>query len=215
MKIFDGLYGFLWQNHVQNNCNTFFIDGTRRILIDPGHYHLFGHVQRNLEFLGISLDQIHVVIVTHGHPDHMEAVRRFGKSTLFAMNREEYLFIDELAGAYLDIPAPDFFLDEGELTIGEHTFQVITTPGHSPGSLCLYWNRKKVLFTGDVVFYDGIGRTDLVGGSGLQLKESIQRLSRLDVDYVLPGHGSVLVGKESVEKNFRRIESLWFNYLSV
>lgn len=213
MKVFDDLYAILWRSHTQNNCNTYLIDGEMKILIDPGHHHLFGHVHDNLERLGISLDQISVAIVTHGHPDHMEAVKRLRPSTLFAMNTGEFHFIKELAGSYIEIPEPDFFLEEGDLTIGDHHFQVIVTPGHSPGSLCLYWKEKKALFTGDVVFFQGIGRTDLVGGNGKQLKESIQIISELDTEYLLTGHGEILAGKEAVEANFRKIRSYWFRYL--
>jgi glyoxylase-like metal-dependent hydrolase (beta-lactamase superfamily II) len=87
------------------------------------------------------------------------------------------------------------------------------TPGHSPGSLCLYWPDRKVLFTGDVVFFQGIGRTDLPGGNGTELKKSIQRISQLDTEYLLTGHGEILVGKEAIKENFQKIEAYWFNYL--
>ena len=73
VKVFDGLHAFLWRMHTQNNCNAYLIDGEMRILIDPGHSHLFGHLLKYIDFLGISLDQISVAVVTHGHPDHLEA----------------------------------------------------------------------------------------------------------------------------------------------
>jgi glyoxylase-like metal-dependent hydrolase (beta-lactamase superfamily II) len=93
------------------------------------------------------------------------------------------------------------------------TFQVIQTPGHSPGSVCIYWPDKKVLFTGDVAFNQGIGRTDLPGGDGQELKESIKRISLLDVEYLLSGHGDILSGREKVKANFGDIEEMWFPYL--
>jgi hydroxyacylglutathione hydrolase len=213
MKVFDGLHAFIWQSNAQNNCNSYLIDGEVKILIDPGHHQPFRHVQQNLDLLGISLDQISVAIITHGHPDHFEGVRRLNKSTMVAMNTEEYRFIRKLAGSYFDIPEPHFFLEEGDLKIGDHMFQVVVTPGHSPGSICLYWPDKKALFTGDVVFSQGIGRTDLPGGNGEQLKNSIKRISRLDVEYLLTGHGNIVVGKDAVQENFKKIEDIWFNYL--
>lgn len=97
--------------------------------------------------------------------------------------------------------------------MGDETFQVISTPGHSPGSLCLYWPKQKALFSGDVVFSGGIGRTDFPGGNGKLLKESIQRLAQLDVEYLLPGHGEALRGRKAVETNFQMIEHQWFGYL--
>jgi glyoxylase-like metal-dependent hydrolase (beta-lactamase superfamily II) len=87
------------------------------------------------------------------------------------------------------------------------------TPGHSPGSLCLYWPDKKALFTGDVVFFQGIGRTDLPGGNGKELKNSIQKISQLDTEYLFTGHGEILIGQEAIQANFKKIHAYYFNYL--
>ena len=213
MKILDGLYGFIWQSASENNCNSFLIDGAKKILVDPGHRHLFQHVKRGLAQIEMTPEQIDVVLVTHGHPDHLEMVGSFGPETLWAMSRIDYEFVMKYIGSHMKLPDPTFFLQEGELTIGDKTFQVILTPGHSPGSICLYWPEKKVLFTGDVVFSQSIGRTDLPGGSGKQLKESISRLAELDVEVLCPGHGDVVAGRENVKKNFKLIRDFWFNQL--
>jgi glyoxylase-like metal-dependent hydrolase (beta-lactamase superfamily II) len=189
------------------------IDADKKILIDPGHLHLFSPIERELKKLKITPDQIDVVIATHGHPDHLEAAGKFKKPTLFAMNQEEHALISELAAAYFKVPEADFFLTEGDLTIGKLDFQVLVTPGHSPGSICLYWPDRKVLFTGDVVFDQSIGRTDLPGGSSGDLKKSIIRLSKLDVEYLLTGHGEMVTGREKVQENFHMIQDYWFNYL--
>ncbi|MGZ3608426.1 MAG: MBL fold metallo-hydrolase [Syntrophales bacterium] len=213
MKILDGLYAFIWKVNTQNNCNTYLIDGELKILIDPGHKHLFEYVRRNLAALNISPDQIDLAIVTHGHPDHLEAVEGLDKATMFAMNEEEHRFISELAGKYFKIPEPLFFLREGYLTIGEQRFEVIATPGHSPGSICLYWLEKKALFTGDLVFRESIGRTDLPGGNGGMLKESVKKISQMDIEYLLCGHGEIVAGRKEVQANFQKIKDYWFNYL--
>jgi glyoxylase-like metal-dependent hydrolase (beta-lactamase superfamily II) len=213
MKIFDGLHAFIWRIHTQNNCNTYLIDGDMKILIDPGHVHLFDNVRKNLNAIGVSPDRIDLVIATHGHPDHLEAVKGLGKLTMFAMSAEEYRFICEIAGQYFKIPEPHFFLKEGDLTIGKERFDVIATPGHSPGSICLYWPAKKALFTGDLVFNQSIGRTDLPGGNGRMMKESIEKISRIDIDYLLCGHGEIVAGKKEVKANFDRIKNYWFDYL--
>ena len=213
MKIFDGLYGFIWQSPSENNCNSFLIDGAKKILIDPGHRHLFQHVKRGLAQIKATPEQIDVVLVTHGHPDHLEMVGSFGPATQWAMSRIDYEFVMKYIGSRSDFPAPAFFLQEGDLVIGDKTFRVILTPGHSPGSISLYWPEKKALFTGDVVFSQSIGRTDLPGGSGKQLKESISRLGELDVEVLCPGHGDVVAGRENVKKNFKMIKDFWFNQL--
>lgn len=219
MKILGNLHAFLWFSTTANNCNTFLIDGEKKILIDPGHYHLFGHVRDNLSMLSISLEDIDVVIITHAHPDHMEALKIFaGSPTMIAVYSEEMDFIRKMAPHYgeaLGIPnfEPHILLKEGGLDIGDKSFEVIHAPGHSPGSLCLYWPDEKVLFTGDVVFNQGIGRTDLPGGNGKALKESIKKISELDVEYLLTGHGEIVSGHEAVRANFRTIEAYWFAYL--
>ena len=219
MNIFDGLEGFLWMNPTTNNCNSYLIRGEKNILIDPGHYHLFSHVLDNLTMLSLSLQDIDLIIITHGHPDHLEALRRFaGSSTILAISEKELEFIKQVAphyGEYLGIPnfEPHILLREGHLEVDDIQLQIIPSPGHSPGSICLYWPEKKALFTGDVIFNGGIGRTDLPGGNGEKLKASIRRLSKLDLEYVLPGHGDIIVGQDQVKANFREIEDFWFRYI--
>jgi glyoxylase-like metal-dependent hydrolase (beta-lactamase superfamily II) len=77
----------------------------------------------------------------------------------------------------------------------------------------LYWPTRKALFSGDVLFRDGLGRTDLPGGNGAILKRSIKELEALDSDYLLPGHGDIVSGEAMVRSNFKRVEEFWFNYI--
>ena len=219
MEIFDNLHAFLWLSPTVNNCNTYFINTGKKILVDPGHYPLFDHVRDGLSRLSLSPQDIDLVIITHGHPDHMEAIKLFTNiSTLIAMPSAEWDFIKKTASHYGEVLGisdfePDILLQEGNLHAGDIEFQVIHTPGHSPGSICLYWQEKNVLFTGDAVFNQGIGRTDLPGGNGEKLKESIKKISLLDVEYLLSGHGDILSGREKVVANFKDIERMWFPYL--
>jgi hydroxyacylglutathione hydrolase len=217
MKISDNLQAFIWRHSQANNCNTYLIQGSKTILIDPGHLHLFDHVRRGFLDLSLTPEQIDLIIITHGHPDHLEAASLFKKPTAMTMSQKEFAFIKEWAGRYGRDGnygfEPDFFLQEGEVTIGDQDFQVMITPGHSPGSLCLYWPEHKALFTGDLIFNQGIGRTDLPGGNGGLLKESIKRMSGLEVDYLLSGHGEVIKGRKAVEANFKMVEGTWFKYL--
>ncbi|MBW1722842.1 MAG: MBL fold metallo-hydrolase [Deltaproteobacteria bacterium] len=219
MKIFHDLYAFIWMDPSANNCNTYLIDRELKILVDPGHEHLFGHVREKLAGLSIALGDIDLVLVTHAHPDHMEGIHLFSKTdTVTAVFEEETAFNEQMASQFGQALAvtplePEILLREGELKAGDLTLQVYHTPGHSPGSVCFYWPERKVLFSGDVLFFQGVGRTDLPGGDGSALKESIRRLSRLDVETLLPGHGPIISGREEVKANFEEIERTWFAYL--
>jgi glyoxylase-like metal-dependent hydrolase (beta-lactamase superfamily II) len=212
-KIVEGLYAFIWQDYRQNNCNTYLIDDGKKILIDPGHSHLFGNVEQGLLSLKIDPGSIDLVIITHAHPDHMEAALLFTKPTQLAMGKTDHEYLKKFADGYYSVPEPDFFLVSGELSVGNLQFKVMETPGHTPGSICLYWPKHEALFSGDVVFDQGIGRTDLPGGDGSQLKESIKKIAALNAQYLLPGHGGVVSGKQAVRDNFKQIEDYWFRYL--
>lgn len=81
MHICGNIHGFIWESMTQNNCNTYLIDGSKRILVDPGHLDLFGHVKEGLKELGLELTDIDLVICTHAHPDHLEAAGLFQETS--------------------------------------------------------------------------------------------------------------------------------------
>ena len=218
MKLLDDLYYYPWTSFTENNCNTYFIDGEVKTLIDPGHLHLFSHVIDGMAEDGLSLDDVDVVIATHSHPDHFEGSVRFhGKPVRIGMHEEGERYLAEIGPAFYQAVGQkmprfrvDFHLQEGELHLGSKTFQILYTPGHDPGAICIYWPENKVLITGDVIFKEGVGRTDFPQCSGRQLIQSILRLKDLDVEYLLPGHGDIVTGKREVNRNFAVIESLYF-----
>jgi glyoxylase-like metal-dependent hydrolase (beta-lactamase superfamily II) len=218
MKINERLHAFIWRDPRANNCNSYFIDGPPRILIDPGHAHLFGNVESELARLQLTPQDLDVVLVTHAHPDHLEGLLRFRKPVLTAMGLIEYEFVKEMMiQAGWDVVGnglePGFLLQEGNLQLGGLHFRILLTPGHSPGSVCIYWEEGEALFSGDVVFNQGLGRTDLPGGDGEMLKLSIRRLAALNAALLLPGHGEVVTGPEAVRANFQSVEEDWFSFI--
>jgi len=221
MNIEKDLFYYPWENPLENNCNSYVIGGDVTVLIDVGHLRHLGRLLASLEEDGLSPQDLDLLMSTHCHPDHFEALSQFAESkALVAMHREEERYLKdhgETLYQMMGITSPrsraDFYLREGTLKLGKVDLQVYHTPGHSPGSLCFYWPKKKVLISGDVVFRGGVGRTDLPGGDGNQLKHSIQRLSQLDIEVLLPGHGEIITGKQSVLRNFNLIRETYFPIL--
>lgn len=222
MELTPNLHAFLWTSTRANNCNTYLLRSPeKRILVDPGHAAFFDHVDQGLNRLGLSTADIDLVICTHAHPDHIEALRLFaGTPALFALHALEWQLVEAMGpylqaslGVELDAFEPDFFLKEGALSVGDIQLEVYHTPGHAPGAVCLFWPAEKALFTGDLIFKGGLGRTDLPGGDGRQLKDSIRRMAALDARWLLSGHGDVVSGGDAIRQNFEQVEQVWFGYI--
>jgi glyoxylase-like metal-dependent hydrolase (beta-lactamase superfamily II) len=221
MKLEKDLYVYLWKNAYENNCNTYVIGGARTVLIDPGHSTFIEPLFSQMEEDGLSPDAIDLIVSTHSHPDHLEGLTAFlDKPTKTAMSEEEERYLYETGRLLFEMmgrPLPnfriDFYLKEGSLHLAGNRFDVLHTPGHSPGSLSIYWPERKALFTGDVVFCGGIGRTDFPEGNSGQLMASIERLSQLETDILLPGHGEIIRGRDAVIENFEAIRQSFYPYL--
>lgn len=182
------------------------------IVIDPGDE--VGRIARRLTELGLKLKQI---LVTHAHIDHvggaLKLKRLTGAPILLNENDLPLLkMMDEQAGwlgiAEPETAAPDASLADG-LVVGLERFpaEVLHTPGHSQGSVCLHFAALKLLVAGDTLFAGSIGRTDLPGGNFGQIIESIQtRLLALpDETRVLAGHGpATTIGAERKSNPFLR-----------
>jgi hydroxyacylglutathione hydrolase len=180
------------------------------IVVDPGDE--VGRIHRRLIELGLKLKQI---IVTHGHIDHvggaLKLKRLTGAPILLNQNDLPQLKImDEQAGwlgvATPETAPPDDLLTDG-LIVGLEAFpaQVLHTPGHTEGSVCLHFAPLKLLIAGDTLFAGSIGRTDLPGGDFGQIIDSIEsRLMALpDETKVLPGHGpQTTIGAERKSNPF-------------
>jgi len=143
------------------------------------------------------------LILTHSHFDHAAAagdLKELGCKIL--MHKDEYALVKAqgFTSIFFNVKfkpfKPDFELKGGEIIeLGDVVLEVIHTPGHSPGSICLYDENKKRLFSGDTVFaYGAFGRVDLPGGDAKALVKSIEKLSELDVENLYPGHEDVIEG---------------------
>jgi glyoxylase-like metal-dependent hydrolase (beta-lactamase superfamily II) len=222
MKVTDGIYSYPWTNMWENNCNSYILKkNATTVLIDPGLKRYVPALLISAKQDGINEDDISLVINTHAHPDHLDGNSHFLERNIkVALSAEETKFLLSTGKEFFSmfgLAQPhgqiDISLQEGEFKIGDLELQIILTPGHSPGSICIYWPEKKALISGDVIFSESVGRTDFPGGSGELLKQSIERLSTLDVEYLLPGHNEIVIGKNDVTRNFEFIKRAFFSYL--
>ena len=168
----------------QTNCYILHQeDSSSCVVIDPGYT-----PEVILDFLasrGLSLEAI---LLTHGHFDHVGAVRDLAAET----GCKVYLNPDDLSMPPQLTAGPLYYTDtysEGDtISPAGIPFRVLSTPGHTPGSVCLI--AENFLFSGDTLFAGSCGRTDLPGGSTRAIRESLRRLAALPQDYsVHPGHG--------------------------
>lgn len=176
------------------------------MIVDPG-----GHPERILAAVKEKGLTIKYVVNTHAHFDHALANRAVVEATgaTLVTHPDEAPALKAGGGAqWFGFPAdpglePGLLIRQGDtLLVGQLTFQVMHTPGHSPGHIVLYEADKGVLFDGDVLFQQGIGRSDLPGGSHATLMRSIREkiLTLPDETIVYPGHGPATTVEE--EKRF-------------
>ncbi|MFQ6105951.1 MAG: MBL fold metallo-hydrolase [Candidatus Hydrothermarchaeaceae archaeon] len=175
------------------DSNVFLILDEKAVLIDAGS----GTTDAIFKKVSKSA-KIDMIINTHAHIDHCGGDKYF-KSAIWAHSKD----VNEmrsgrlygtcyLAGKESPIEVSRAFEEGDKISLGEHVFKVLHTPGHTKGGICLYERRKKILISGDTLFAGGcFGRTDLGGDEGDMLA-SLKRLSKLDFNLLLPGHGGAV-----------------------
>lgn len=188
----------------QTNCYLVGCEETRRgVVIDPGGEG--GRIVREIEQSDLD---VAYVLITHAHFDHIGGIAKVVEATgaKLAIHPNERPLLEARGGASMwglnveASPPPDIELSEGQvIDVGTLSFEVLFTPGHSPGGVTFYEADEGVAFDGDVLFSNGIGRTDLPGGEQKTLMRSIKEvLFALPDDTVIyPGHGpETTVGRE-------------------
>ncbi len=194
---------------LQCNCSVIGDEKTHEaMVIDPGD-----QIEGILEILRQEKLTLKQIVITHAHIDHVGGAMKLKAATgapiLMNQNDHALLKMLDMQAAWIGMRPPgevqvDEAIGQGRvLKIGELTSNVIHTPGHTEGSICLYFPKEKKLIAGDTLFAGSIGRTDLPGGSMDKIMRSLhtQVLALPDETEVVPGHGPVTTIGEERETN--------------
>jgi hydroxyacylglutathione hydrolase len=194
---------------LQCNCSVIGDENTHEaMVIDPGD-----QIEGILDILRQEKLTLKQIVITHAHIDHVGGAMKLKAATgapiLMNQNDHALLKMLDMQAAWVGMRPPgDVQVDEAigqgrVLKIGEISSNVIHTPGHTEGSICLYFPTEKKLMAGDTLFAGSIGRTDLPGGSMDKIMRSLhtQVLALPDETEVVPGHGPVTTIGEERETN--------------
>ena len=192
----------------QANCCIAWDESKRALIIDPG-----ADARRILAFVEKRRLSIAAYMLTHGHIDHISAITElYGAMPapvgIHGADLEWAFDVGNQMQPFYSAPerAPEItrLLEDGqEWTDGNLFYRVISTPGHTPGSVCFFFPRQKVLFSGDTLFAGSVGRADLNGGDSRALTASLRRIARLRGDTaVYPGHGPHTSIAHEMQSNF-------------
>ena len=185
-------------NPFEVNCYVAGDETGECAIIDPGFY-TAGEAEALYSKIAEKGQTPKMIVLTHGHPDHIYGVKECAEKygvPVYMSPEDDYLLKDDYGRRFglksVDTSFCTLPLTENQtLSFGKTEFTVISTPGHTPGGVCLYDAADKALFTGDTLFAGCIGRTDLPGGDYDQLIVGImEKLLVLPADVtVFPGHG--------------------------
>jgi hydroxyacylglutathione hydrolase len=194
---------------LQCNCSIIGDEASREaMVIDPGD-----EIQTILALVAKHNLQVKQIVITHAHIDHVGGAMKLRAATgapiLLNQNDYELLKMLDLQATWIRVPSPgrvviDQAIGQADtIKAGSLAANVIFTPGHTEGSICLYFPAEKKLIAGDTLFAGSIGRTDLPGGSFEKIINSLHEklLTLPDDTLVVPGHGPATTIGEERENN--------------
>lgn len=217
VEIYPNIYQIYGQNR---SAHAYLIKGrSKNVLIDSCLPDGVASVTACLAEVGLSPDDLDLVLLTHEHIDHAGGVPFFGRTALVAAHRlaankltlqDEFVLMNKAFGSGGDEFHIDLFLSEDTtINLGNYELHVIHTPGHCSGAVCFYEPAHRLLFTGDVVMANGIVGGVLQSGNISDYIHSLRRLSTLKVAHLYPGHGRIsATAEDDIVKGIERLETL-------
>ena len=194
---------------LQCNCSIIGDETTREaMVIDPGD-----EIDDILALVRKHNLQVKQIVITHAHIDHVGGAMKLRAATgaPILLNQNDYALLKmlDVQATWIGVATPgnveiDRSVTSGDtVSAGAHTAQVLHTPGHTEGSICLYFESEKKLIAGDTLFAGSIGRTDLPGGSMQKIMRSLHDtvLALPDETVVVPGHGELTTIGDERESN--------------
>jgi len=196
---------------LQCNCSIIGDEQSHEaMVIDPGD-----DIEDVLALVRKHNLQVKQIVITHAHIDHVGGAMKLRAATgaPILLNQNDYALLKmlDVQAAWIGMPTPGKVEIDGSITTGEtvaagsHKANVLHTPGHTEGSICLYFPVEKKLIAGDTLFAGSIGRTDLPGGSMQKILQSLHStvLALPDDTEVVPGHGPLTsIGEERASNPF-------------
>ena len=203
------------------DCNTYLIKDEKTMIVDVGLGKNLPSLVEAIKQDGIDPQEVDIITNTHFHLDHTWANRDFqekfnARIEIAPIQKEYYDISVRQTARFFGIEPVEFqedgFLD-ATINLGSLTIEIISTPGHSPESVSFYCLQSKALVCGDLLFDRNTGRSDLPGGNGEQLKQSIEKVGGLEIDLLLPGHMGIITGNKKVKENFEFLRNHVFRWL--
>ena len=184
-------YDRLQVGSLEENCYILYRDDRQdALVVDPG-----AEQEKITGYLALIHKTPAAAVLTHGHFDHTGALDAFEGIPIYISRQDAEMLTDPMKSAGADFgdlhlrpKATDFLWEGRRLELAGIPMEILHTPGHTPGSVCILAD-EDVLLTGDTLFCRGYGRTDLYGGDSIALYSSLRRILSLPDYRVLPGHG--------------------------
>ena len=199
-------------NPYQENTYLIFDDSKEAVVIDPGNYEAYEN-ELISKFIDENKLKLKKIILTHCHIDHCLGNKylneKYGAELLIPFDeRDLYKNVENIAtlfgfANYSHLDENEYLKEKDKIEFGDIKLDVLFLPGHSPGHLAFYFKNDNVCFSGDVLFYNSIGRTDLPGGDHDTLINSIKnKLFLLNPNTIIyPGHGQKTTLKNEMKDN--------------